>query len=99
MWASSDATQIACRITRDGDEYVIDGRKLYGNVSSNPDLTFYILMGCTDPTNPDPWKRHSTVIVPSNTPGQTMVRNLTVMGMDWAPDGAWASTCITIAAY
>jgi acyl-CoA dehydrogenase len=85
--ASSDATQIACSITRDGGEYVINGRKLYGNVSTNPDLTFYILMGCTDPTNPDPWKRHSTVIVPSRTPGQKMVRNLTIMGMDWAPEG------------
>lgn len=44
-------------------------------------------MGCTDPTNPNKWSRHSTVIVPTNTPGITQVRNLTIMGYDWAPEG------------
>ena len=85
--AASDATNIACRITREGNEYVINGRKIYGNTSINPDLTFYILMGCSDPTNPDPWKRHSMVFVPSNAKGQTHVRNLNIMGYDCAPDG------------
>jgi acyl-CoA dehydrogenase len=85
--ASSDATQIGCRIERDGDEYVINGRKLYGNCLWNDDLKFYILMGCSDPTNPDRWKRHSMVIVPTNTPGITQVRNLTIMGFDHAPEG------------
>jgi acyl-CoA dehydrogenase len=85
--ASSDATKIACRITKDGEEYVINGRKLYGNVPLNSELKFYILMGCTDPENPDPWKRHSTIIVPSKTPGQNFKRHLTIMGYDWAPEG------------
>jgi acyl-CoA dehydrogenase len=85
--ASSDATNIACRIERDGDEYVINGRKLYGNTKYNPDLKLYILMGSTDPTNPDPWKRHSMVLVPKDTPGFTMVRHLTIMGYDHAPEG------------
>ncbi|KAK5734781.1 hypothetical protein LTR17_008712 [Elasticomyces elasticus] len=88
--ASSDATQIACRITRDPNNpetLVINGRKLYGNAMWNDDLQVYILMACSDPDNPDAWKRHSTVIVPKDTPGFKMVRNLSIMGYDHAPEG------------
>ena len=85
--ASSDATTISIRIERDGDEYVINGRKIFGNAKWNPEVKLYILMGCTDPTNPDPWKRHSMVLVPSDTPGLTMNFNLTIMGYDHAPEG------------
>jgi acyl-CoA dehydrogenase len=88
--ASSDATQIACRITRDPNDketLIINGRKLYGNAMYNDDLAFYILMACSDPENPNPWKRHSTVIVPKDTPGFKMIRNLTIMGYDHAPEG------------
>ena len=85
--ASSDATNIACRITREGNEYVINGRKLFGGSTANKDLTFFILMGCSDPENPDPWRRHSMVIVPTGTPGLTMKGNLTIMGYDHAPQG------------
>lgn len=85
--ASSDATTISLRIERDGDEYVINGRKIFGNAKWNPEVKLYILMGCTDPNNPDPWKRHSTVLVPSDTPGLTMNSNLTIMGYDHAPEG------------
>ena len=88
--ASSDATQINCRITRDPKDpnwLIINGRKLYGNCIWEEDLGFYILMACSDPDNPNPWNRHTTVIVPKDTPGLKMVRNLTVMGYDWAPEG------------
>jgi acyl-CoA dehydrogenase len=85
--ASSDATQIGIRITRDGDEYVINGRKLYGNCLWNKELSIYILMGCSDPDNPNKWSRHSMLIIPCNTPGITQVRNLTIMGYDHAPEG------------
>jgi acyl-CoA dehydrogenase len=85
--ASSDATNIGCRIERDGDFYIISGRKLYGNALWNEDVSFYILMGCSDPENPNPWNRHSMIIVPSNSPGLIMKRNLTIMGYDHAPDG------------
>ena len=88
--ASSDATQIDCRITRDPKDsnyLIINGRKLYGNCILEEDLGFYILMACSDPENPNPWKRHTTVFVPKDTPGLKMVRNLTVMGLDWAPEG------------
>jgi alkylation response protein AidB-like acyl-CoA dehydrogenase len=88
--ASSDATQINCRITRDPKDpnwLIINGRKFYGNCIWEEDLGFYILMACSDPDNPSPWKRHTTVVVPKDTPGLKMVRNLTVMGYDWAPEG------------
>jgi acyl-CoA dehydrogenase len=85
--ASSDATNIACRITREGNEYVINGRKLYGNVKWNPEMKVYILMGCSDPEHPNPWKRHTMLLVPSDSKGLTMKRNLTIMGFDHAPEG------------
>ncbi|KAJ9602376.1 hypothetical protein H2200_013231 [Cladophialophora chaetospira] len=85
--ASSDATNIACRATREGDEYVINGRKLYGNVKWNADMKVYILMACSDPENPDPWRRHTMLLVPSDSKGLTMKRNLTIMGYDHAPEG------------
>ncbi|EME77262.1 uncharacterized protein MYCFIDRAFT_83213 [Pseudocercospora fijiensis CIRAD86] len=88
--ASSDATQISCRIEKDAkdpDWLIINGRKLYGNCKWNDELGFYILMACSDPDNKDPWKRHSMVIVPKDTPGFSMVRNLSIMGYDHAPEG------------
>ncbi|RVX70864.1 hypothetical protein B0A52_06020 [Exophiala mesophila] len=85
--ASSDATNIACRAVRVGDEYVVNGRKLYGNVNYNEDMKLYIIMLCTDPDNKDPWARHTTFLMPSDTPGLTIKRNLTIMGYDHAPEG------------
>ncbi|KAF2430458.1 acyl-CoA dehydrogenase NM domain-like protein [Tothia fuscella] len=85
--ASSDATTIGCEMKIGEKEVVINGRKLYGNVSYNEDMQIYILMGCSDPTNPDPWKRHTTLVVPSRAPGLTIKRHLTIMGYDWAPEG------------
>ncbi|KPM37417.1 hypothetical protein AK830_g9148 [Neonectria ditissima] len=85
--AASDATNIGISITRDGDEYVINGRKLYANCLWNKDLSFYILMGLSDPDDPNKWNRHTMIIVPCDTPGITQVRNLSIMGYDWAPEG------------
>jgi len=85
--ASSDATNIACSMRIEGDEVVINGRKLYGNAQWNDEMQIYILMGCSDPENPNPWRRHTTLVVPSRTPGLTMKRNLTIMGYDHAPEG------------
>ncbi|KAM5342811.1 hypothetical protein ACJ41O_013777 [Fusarium nematophilum] len=85
--ASSDATNIGIRITRDGDEYIINGRKLYANCLWNKDLSFYILMGLSDPDDPNKWNRHTMVIIPCESPGITQVRNLSIMGYDWAPEG------------
>ena len=74
------ATNVGIRITKEGDHYVINGRKLYANCLWNKDVAFYILMGLSDPENPDPWHRHSMLIVPADTPGITQVRNLRVLG-------------------
>jgi acyl-CoA dehydrogenase len=82
--ASSDATNISCRLTLDKstNEYVINGRKLYGNVLWNDEVKFHILMACSDPENPNPWRRHTMIIVPRDTPGHRQVRNLSIMGYD-----------------
>jgi alkylation response protein AidB-like acyl-CoA dehydrogenase len=85
--ASSDATQIACSIRREGNEYVINGRKLFGNSLDNPEMKTIILMGCSAPDAPDKWARHSMVLVPADAPGLTQVNNLTIMGEDHAPTG------------
>ena len=85
--ASSDATQIACSIRREGNEYVINGRKLFGNSIVNPDMKTIILMGCSDPDNASKWNRHSMVLVPADAKGITQLRNLTIMGEDHAPNG------------
>ena len=84
--ASSDATNIATRIDRDGDEYVINGHKWWISGAGDPRCAVYILMGKTDPDGP----RHaqqSMILVPSNTPGITVKRPLPVFGYDDAPHG------------
>ena len=84
--ASSDATNIECRIERDGDHYVINGRKWWSSGAGDPRCQLYIVMGKTDPDAP----RHaqqSMVLVPANTPGITVLRALPVFGYDDAPHG------------
>lgn len=77
--ASSDATNIQTIIKRDGDDYVINGRKWYISNASHPNLRLFILMGKTDPDNPDRHRQQSMVLIPHDTPGVKVVRNLTVM--------------------
>jgi acyl-CoA dehydrogenase len=87
--ASSDATNIGTRITRDGDEYVITGRKFYISGAMNPNCAIFIVMGKIDPDAP----RHlqqSMVLVPRDTPGLTVVRAMTVFGYDDADHGGHA---------
>ena len=84
--ASSDATNIQCSIRRDGDHYVINGRKWFSSGAGNPRCAIFIVMGKTDPDGP----RHaqqSMVLVPRDTPGVTVLRPLTVFGYDDAPHG------------
>ncbi|KAL5116304.1 hypothetical protein ACEQ8H_005762 [Pleosporales sp. CAS-2024a] len=85
--ASSDATQVGIRMKITDKEVIINGRKLYGNCQYNPEMQLFILMGCSDPHNPNAWNRHTTLVVPANSPGLKQVRNLTIMGYDWAPEG------------
>ena len=85
--ASSDATNIEARIVREGDEYVINGRKWWTSGAPDPRCKILIFMGKTDPDNPSRHNQQSMVLVPMETPGVTMVRALTVFGYDHAPHG------------
>jgi acyl-CoA dehydrogenase len=87
--ASSDATNIETRIRRDGDEYVIDGRKWWSTGAMNPGAELFIVMGKTDP-DAERHRQQSMVLVPRNTPGVTVVRALTFMGFDDRDHGGHA---------
>lgn len=78
--ASSDATNIQLSITREGSEYVLNGRKWWTSGAARPRCTIFIVMGKTDPHNPDRHRQQSMVLVPRDTPGVTIVRSLPVMG-------------------
>ncbi|MCF8880588.1 acyl-CoA dehydrogenase [Hyphobacterium sp. SN044] len=84
--ASSDATNISCSIQRDGDEYVINGRKWWSSGAGDPRCKIYILMGKNDP-DAERHKQQSMILVPADTPGITVVRPLNVFGYDDAPHG------------
>jgi len=79
--ASSDATNIASRIERDGDHYVINAHKWWTSGAASPRCKFAILMGVSDP-DADPHRRHSMILVPFDTPGFRVVRTLPVFGHD-----------------
>jgi acyl-CoA dehydrogenase len=78
--ASSDATNIQLTILRDGDEYVLNGRKWWISGAARERCKIFIVMGKTDPDNPDRHSQQSMVLVPRDTPGVTVKRNLPVMG-------------------
>jgi acyl-CoA dehydrogenase len=78
--ASSDATNIACRIERRGDHYVINGRKWWSSGAPDRRCKLFILMGKTDPDNPDRHRQQSMILVPIDTPGVSIVRDLHVFG-------------------
>ncbi|WP_308075122.1 acyl-CoA dehydrogenase family protein [Actinokineospora sp. PR83] len=77
--ASSDATNIATRIERDGDRYVVNGRKWWTSGAMDPRCAFFIVMGKTDPAA-EAHRQQSMVIVPRDTPGVEVVRDLPVFG-------------------
>jgi acyl-CoA dehydrogenase len=84
--ASSDATNVRCSIVRDGDEYVINGRKWWITNAGHPLAKILIVMGKTDPNGP----RHaqqSQILVPKDTPGVKIKQMLHVFGYDQAPSG------------
>jgi acyl-CoA dehydrogenase len=85
--ASSDATNIQCRIERKGDEYVVNGHKWWSSGAGDPRCKIYILMGKTDPANPNRHQQQSQILVPSDAPGVKVTRALQVFGFDDAPHG------------
>ena len=84
--ASSDATNIQSRIERDGDHYVINGRKWWSSGAGDPRCKLYIFMGKTNPDAPR-HSQQSMIAVPGDAPGITVVRPLSVFGYDDAPHG------------
>jgi len=84
--ASSDATNIAARIERDGDQYIVDGRKWWTTGAMDPRCAVFIVMGVTDP-DAELHRRHAMILVPRDAPGVTIARPLTVFGYDDAPHG------------
>jgi len=85
--ASSDATNIELRIERDGDDYVINGRKFYISGACRKQCEIMIVMGKTDPGNSNRYIQQSQVLVPMKTPGVTLVRPMKVFGYNDAPEG------------
>ena len=84
--ASSDATNIQTSIVRDGDEYVINGRKWWSSGAMNPHCKIYVLMGKTD-FNAEKHKQQSMILVPANTPGIKIIRPMQVFGSIDSPEG------------
>ena len=86
--ASSDATNIESSIVRDGDHYVINGRKWYTTNATDPRCKLCIFMGKTDPDNADRHRQQSMVLVPMDTPGVQVLRPIPVFGFYGVPDRA-----------
>ena len=84
--ASSDATNVAASIQRDGSDYVINGRKWWISGAGDPRCKIYIFMGKTDPDAPR-HSQQSMILVPADTPGVKVIRPLQVFGYDDAPHG------------
>lgn len=87
--ASSDATNIATRITRDGDHYVINGRKWWSSGAMDPACQIFVVMGRTDPSA-ERHRQQSMILVPRDTPGVTVRRGLHVFGYHDGPHGGHA---------
>ena len=85
--ASSDATNIELRIERDGDQWVLNGRKWFITGAMNSSTRIFIVMGKSDPDNADRHRQQTQILVPRDTPGLTLVRPLTTLGYDDAPLG------------
>jgi acyl-CoA dehydrogenase len=87
--ASSDATNISTRIERDGDHYVINGRKWWTSGAMSPRCKLLIVMGVTDP-DAERHRRQSMILVPKDTPGVTVLRSTSLFGYDDGPHGGHA---------
>ncbi|MDH3992939.1 MAG: acyl-CoA dehydrogenase family protein [Gammaproteobacteria bacterium] len=85
--ASSDATNIELRIAREGDEWVLNGRKWFITGAMNERTRIFIVMGKSDPDNANRHLQQTQVLVPKDTPGVSLIRPLTTLGYDDAPLG------------
>jgi len=85
--ASSDATNVQTSIVRDGDDYIINGKKWYISGACNNHTRIMIVMGKTDPDGENRYRQQSMVLVPMDTEGVTVTRPMKVLGYDDAPEG------------
>lgn len=85
--ASSDATNIQLEIRKEGDEWVLNGRKWFITGAMNEATKIFIVMGKSDPNNPSRHLQQTQVLVPKDTPGVKLIRPLTTLGYDDAPIG------------
>jgi len=85
--ASSDATNIQSSIVKDGDDYVINGRKWWISGAADPRCRIIIFMGKTDPQHPETYRQQSMILIPMDTPGVRVLRPLPTFGYDDAPHG------------
>ncbi|KAI0316711.1 acyl-CoA dehydrogenase NM domain-like protein [Amylostereum chailletii] len=85
--ASSDATNIQTSMKQEGNDIVINGHKWFASGAGDPRCKVYLVMGKSDPTNSNTHKQQSVVIVPADTPGVKMIRQMGVFGYDDAPHG------------
>lgn len=85
--ASSDASNIDLQITREGNEWVLNGSKWWSSGAGDPNCKIFIVMGVTSPAASNKYKRHSVVLVPAGTKGLKIERMLSVIGFDDAPHG------------
>jgi acyl-CoA dehydrogenase len=92
--ASSDATNVELSIVRDGDEYVINGRKWWITGAMNPNCKVFIVMGKTDPTS-ERHRQQSQILVPRDTPGLEILRGMEVFGYDDHDHGGHAELRFT----
>lgn len=86
--ASSDATNIQSSIIRDGDEYVVNGRKWYTTNATDPRCRIIVFIGKSDPDNPDRHRQQSMLLIPMDTPGVDVIRPLPVFNFYGMPDRA-----------
>ena len=94
--ASSDATNIECSMVRDGDQYVVNGRKWWSSGAGDPRCRIYIVMGKTDPGAPK-HRQQSMLLVPAAAPGVRVVRALSVLNATTRRTGTWKSISPTCA--
>ncbi|ODV91455.1 hypothetical protein CANCADRAFT_71163 [Tortispora caseinolytica NRRL Y-17796] len=85
--ASSDATNIQLSMRREGNEYVLNGRKWWASGAGDPRCKVWLVMGKTDASNPDRYRQQSVIIVPAHHPGSKVIRPTQIFGYDDAPHG------------
>jgi len=85
--ASSDGSNIQLKMERRGDHYVLNGEKWWSSGAGDDRCKVFVVMGKTNPSNPDKYKQQSMMLVPADTPGITVRRMLSVFGFDDAPHG------------